>query len=162
MTGKVLARYLRNAGQRAALKPIPLTGALPSNFRRPRSFLTISYALVTVPARLIHAAIAATRGRMESLADKLRLTHARQQTRPSVQDAAAAGPRASWHHPADLAGRLGCAQPAICQAEAGGASLGAATLQRLACALGCDLQIAIVSREATLNMACSPPSATRS
>jgi transcriptional regulator with XRE-family HTH domain len=50
----------------------------------------------------------------------------------------------------ELAERLGCTQPAISQAEAGGASLSVATLQRFADALGCDLQLAIVSREVTL------------
>jgi transcriptional regulator with XRE-family HTH domain len=41
--------------------------------------------------------------------------------------------------------------PAISQAEAGGASLSVATLQRFADALGCDLQLAIVSRDAAFN-----------
>lgn len=50
----------------------------------------------------------------------------------------------------ELAERLGCTQPAISQAETGGASLSVATLQRFADALGCDLQLAIVSREAAL------------
>lgn len=50
----------------------------------------------------------------------------------------------------ELAERLGCSQPAISQAEAGGASLSIATLQRFADALGCDLQLAIVSREVAL------------
>ncbi len=47
----------------------------------------------------------------------------------------------------ELAERLGCTQPAISQAEAGGASLSVATLQRFADALGCDLELAIVSRD---------------
>jgi transcriptional regulator with XRE-family HTH domain len=47
-----------------------------------------------------------------------------------------------------LADRLGCTQPAVSQAEAGGAALSIATLQRFADALGCDLQVAIVSRDA--------------
>jgi transcriptional regulator with XRE-family HTH domain len=51
----------------------------------------------------------------------------------------------------ELAERLGCTQPAISQAEAGGASLSVATLQRFADALGCDLQLAIVSRDVALN-----------
>lgn len=51
----------------------------------------------------------------------------------------------------ELADRLGCSQPAISQAEAGGASLSIATLQRFADALGCDLQLDIVPRETMLN-----------
>ena len=51
----------------------------------------------------------------------------------------------------ELAERLGCTQPAISQAEAGGASLSIATLQRFADALGCDLQLAIVNRDVALN-----------
>jgi transcriptional regulator with XRE-family HTH domain len=51
----------------------------------------------------------------------------------------------------ELAERLGCTQPAISQAEAGGASLSIATLLRFAEALGCDLQLAIVSRDVALN-----------
>jgi transcriptional regulator with XRE-family HTH domain len=51
----------------------------------------------------------------------------------------------------ELADRLGCSQPAISQAEAGGASLSIATLQRFADALGCDLQLDIVPRETALN-----------
>ena len=51
----------------------------------------------------------------------------------------------------ELAGRLGCTQPAVSQAEAGGASLSVATLQRFADALGCELQLAIVSREVALS-----------
>ncbi len=47
----------------------------------------------------------------------------------------------------ELAERLGCTQPAVSQAEAGGASLSVATLQRFADALGCDLELAIVSRD---------------
>jgi len=51
----------------------------------------------------------------------------------------------------ELAERLGCTQPAVSQFEAGGASLNIATLQRIADALGCDLQIGIVSRDVALN-----------
>ena len=47
--------------------------------------------------------------------------------------------------------RLGCTQPAISQAEAGGASLSISTIQRFAAALGCDLQLAIVSRDVALS-----------
>jgi transcriptional regulator with XRE-family HTH domain len=50
----------------------------------------------------------------------------------------------------ELAERLGCTQPAISQAEAGGASLSVATLQRFAAALECDLEVAIVSRNTAL------------
>ena len=50
-----------------------------------------------------------------------------------------------------LAERLGCTQPAVSQAEAGGASLSIATLQRFADALGCDLQVSIVTRETALS-----------
>jgi HTH-type transcriptional regulator / antitoxin HipB len=51
----------------------------------------------------------------------------------------------------ELAERLGCTQPAISQAEAGGASLSISTIQRFAAALGCDLQLAIVSRDVALS-----------
>lgn len=51
----------------------------------------------------------------------------------------------------ELAGRLGCSQPAISQAEAGGASLSVATLQRFLDALGYDLELGIVSRDVALN-----------
>lgn len=51
----------------------------------------------------------------------------------------------------ELAERLGCTQPAVSQAEAGGASLSVATLQRFADALGCELRLEIVSRDAALN-----------
>jgi transcriptional regulator with XRE-family HTH domain len=51
----------------------------------------------------------------------------------------------------ELAERLGCTQPAISQVEAGGASLSVATLQRFADALGCDLQLTIVSRGVAFN-----------
>jgi transcriptional regulator with XRE-family HTH domain len=51
----------------------------------------------------------------------------------------------------ELAELLGCTQPAISQAEAGGASLSVATLQRFADALGCELELAIVPREVALN-----------
>ena len=47
----------------------------------------------------------------------------------------------------ELAELLGCTQPAVSQAEAGDASLSVATLQRFAAALGCDLELAIVSRD---------------
>ncbi len=46
---------------------------------------------------------------------------------------------------------LGCTQPAISQLEAGGASLSIGTLQRVADALGCDLPVAIVSRDVVFN-----------
>jgi transcriptional regulator with XRE-family HTH domain len=51
----------------------------------------------------------------------------------------------------ELAERLGCTQPAISQAETGGASLSVATLQRFADALGCELQLAIVDRHEALS-----------
>jgi HTH-type transcriptional regulator / antitoxin HipB len=51
----------------------------------------------------------------------------------------------------ELAERLGCTQPAISQTEAGGASLSVSTLQRFADALGCEVQLAIVSRDQALN-----------
>lgn len=51
----------------------------------------------------------------------------------------------------ELAERLGCTQPAISQAEAGGASLSISTLQRFADALGCDLQVGVVSRDVALS-----------
>jgi transcriptional regulator with XRE-family HTH domain len=51
----------------------------------------------------------------------------------------------------ELAERLGCSQPAISQAEAGGASLSVATLQRFLGALGYDLELGIVSRDVALN-----------
>jgi transcriptional regulator with XRE-family HTH domain len=51
----------------------------------------------------------------------------------------------------ELAERLGCSQPAISQAEAGGASLSVATLQRFLNALGYDLELGIVSRDVALN-----------
>jgi HTH-type transcriptional regulator / antitoxin HipB len=51
----------------------------------------------------------------------------------------------------ELGERLGCTQPAVSQAEAGGASLSIATLQRFADALDCDVQLAIVSRDVALN-----------
>jgi transcriptional regulator with XRE-family HTH domain len=50
-----------------------------------------------------------------------------------------------------LAERLGCTQPAVSQAEAGGAALSIATLRRFADALGCDLQLQIVSRDTALS-----------
>jgi len=50
----------------------------------------------------------------------------------------------------ELAERLGCSQPAISQAEAGGASLSVATLQRFLDALGYDLELGIVSRDVAL------------
>jgi transcriptional regulator with XRE-family HTH domain len=51
----------------------------------------------------------------------------------------------------ELAERLGCTQPAVSQAEAGGASLSIATLRRFADALGCDIELAIVSRDVALS-----------
>lgn len=51
----------------------------------------------------------------------------------------------------ELAERLGCTQPAISQAEAGGASLSISTIQRILDALGYDLELGIVSRDAALN-----------
>ncbi len=51
----------------------------------------------------------------------------------------------------ELAQRLGCTQPAISQAEAGGASLSVSTLQRILDALGFDLELGIVSRDVALN-----------
>jgi transcriptional regulator with XRE-family HTH domain len=50
----------------------------------------------------------------------------------------------------ELAERLGCTQPAVSQAEAGGASLSIATLQRFAGALGCEIELTIVSRDIAL------------
>jgi len=50
-----------------------------------------------------------------------------------------------------LADKLGCTQPALSQAEAGGASLSIATLQRFADALGCDLDVRLVSRDQALS-----------
>jgi transcriptional regulator with XRE-family HTH domain len=51
----------------------------------------------------------------------------------------------------ELAERLGCTQPAISQAEAGGASLSMATLQRFADALNCELRLEIVDRNTAIN-----------
>lgn len=119
----------------------------------PRSFLIIPYALAIVAVWLIRAAIAAIQGRMESAADKLRLmSSARTPSDTTVRTGALL--RQAREHAGitqrELAKRLGCTQPAISQAEAGGASLSVATLRRFADALGCDLQLAIVSREVTL------------
>jgi transcriptional regulator with XRE-family HTH domain len=47
----------------------------------------------------------------------------------------------------ELADRLGCTQPSISYAEGGTVSLGLATLQRIANALGCDLTVQLVSRD---------------
>jgi transcriptional regulator with XRE-family HTH domain len=44
-----------------------------------------------------------------------------------------------------LADKLGCSQPAISQLEVGNASLSIATLQRIAEALGYDLEVGFVS-----------------
>ena len=62
----------------------------------------------------------------------------------------------------ELAERLGCTQPAISQLEAGGASLSIRTLQRVADALGCDLQVAIVSRDVVFNQGVQAVLGTRS
>jgi transcriptional regulator with XRE-family HTH domain len=51
----------------------------------------------------------------------------------------------------ELAERLGCTQPAISQAEAGGASLSVSTLQRILDALGYELELGIVSRDVALS-----------
>jgi len=51
----------------------------------------------------------------------------------------------------ELAERLGCTQAAVSQFEAGGASLHIGTMERIADALGCELQIGIVSRDVALN-----------
>jgi transcriptional regulator with XRE-family HTH domain len=51
----------------------------------------------------------------------------------------------------ELASRLGCTQPSISRAEAGGASPSVSPLQSFADALGCDVELAIVSRDVALN-----------
>ena len=51
----------------------------------------------------------------------------------------------------ELAQRLSCTQPAVSQAEAGGASLSISTLQRFLDALGYDLELGIVSRDVALS-----------
>jgi len=50
-----------------------------------------------------------------------------------------------------LADRLGCQQPAISRLEAGGVAPGVVTLNRIASALGLELEIGMVSRDRALS-----------
>jgi transcriptional regulator with XRE-family HTH domain len=51
----------------------------------------------------------------------------------------------------ELADRLGCQQPAIARLEAGGVSPNMRTIERIAEALGLELQWQMVSRDRALN-----------